>query len=256
VGKNMINNENIWMFHRVRFSNNYISTVYDKRGMVHHFDDIINLIDSALESGKKIGSISQSLQDKNTIHLSFDDGYKEHLLVAEKLKEKYNFPLEAITFSINIRNSFYSEKLCMDMIYQVMDNHLCNIKLSSVNKIKNKIFSNKRYIPLLNNQKIDMENYFLNEDELISLSKLFSIASHCVNHTFLTSLESSEVYYELDESKRFLESKLNITINTICYPEGKSNKEIREIAKNRGYKFGLSISGDIDKYKLGRIIPR
>lgn len=252
----MCKRQNIWMFHRVRFDDKPMATIYDKRGMLHHFDDIIHLIDFALESGKKMGSLAQALEDKNTIHLSFDDGYKEHLLVAEKLKERYNLPLEAITFSINIRNSFYSQKLCMDIIYQMIENGLCDIKFSSINKIKNKIFSNIKYIPLVNNKKINMENYFLNEDELLRLSQLFSIASHCVNHTFLTSLEASEVYYELYESKRFLESKLNITVNTICYPEGKSNKEIREISRKIGYIFGLSISSGIDNYKIGRIIPR
>jgi len=244
------------MFHRVRFQDNNIANIYDKRGMVHHFDDIIKLIDSALSEGKKIGSIKEALKDKNTIHLTFDDGYKEHLLVAQKLKEKYNFPLNYISFSINIRNSFYAKKLCMDTIYQAMENNLCQIKFSSINKIKNKIFSNTKYINVLNSKKINMEDIFLNESELITLSKLFSIASHCVNHTFLSSLDNSEIYYELNESKQFLESTLKITVDTICYPEGKSNKVIRKIAKNSAYTFGLSISSGSDKYKIGRIIPR
>lgn len=252
----MNSHQNIWMFHRVRFDTIDITDIYDKRGMVHHFNDIVNLIDLALSEGKKIGSLTQALKDKNTLHLTFDDGYKEHLMVAKKLKERYGFALNAITFSINVRNSFYTEKLCMDIIYQAKERNLCDIKVSSINKIKSKIFSSQKYISLLNNPKINMDNYFLNQTELLTLSKLFTIASHCVNHTFLTALNEREVYFELNESKEILEYLLNIKIDTICYPEGKSNKYIREIAKEAGYTFGLSISKGDDYYQIGRCIPR
>jgi len=252
------------MFHRVRFENNHIGNIYDQRGMVHEFDDIIGLIDLAIKRGKKFGSIAQTLIDKNTIHLSFDDGYKEHLRVAKRIKEKYNFPFEAITFSINIRNSFYSKKLCMDIIYQWIENkdakpfkELFDMALSNIdiNHIKKIIFTDKNYIHLLNSYGVNLDEYFLNEAELIELSKLFSIGSHSINHSFLTLLSADEVYNELKQSKEFLELKLKIPIDTICYPEGKSNTNIENIAEKIGYKFGLSISGGTNIYKIGRVIP-
>jgi peptidoglycan/xylan/chitin deacetylase (PgdA/CDA1 family) len=263
--KNICNQKNIWMFHRVRFDNHHIGNIYDLRGMVHEFNDIIRLIDLAIKKGKKFGSIAQTFMDKNAIHLSFDDGYKEHLIVAKALKKRYNFPVEAITFSINIRNSFYSKKFCMDIIYQWIENRnstpfqeLFGMELSTIdiNHIKKIIFSDKHYIHRLNSYRVNLDNYFLNESEVIELSKLFSIGSHVINHSFLNSLNRDEVYNELKESKEFLESKLRIPIDTLCYPEGKSDIYIEEIAQRVGYKFGLSISSGTNIYKIGRVIPQ
>ncbi len=253
------------MFHRIRCENNYIPNIYDKRCMVHQFEEIIDLIDLAIKKGNEFGSIAQALEDNNTIHISFDDGYKEHLWVAQALKQRYKFSFDTITFSINIKNSFYDKKLCMDILYEWIETKnfkpfedLFDMKPSDidVNVIKKKIFTDKKYISLLNRYYPKMQKYFLDELEVIELSKLFSIGSHCINHFFLTSLDSDEVYNELNQSKRILESKLQISIDTICYPEGKSSGSIEKIAKSIGYKFGLSISGNKKLYKIKRVIPR
>jgi len=227
--------------------------MYDKRGMLHEYIELIELIDKAIKEGKKFGSINEALEDENTIHLTFDDGYKEHLLVAKKLKKIYNFSSDVITFSINIRNSFYDKKLCMDMMYKYFENKSSNVDFR---RVKNRIFKTKMHIEKLNRHVDTMDEYFLNEVELKTLSQLFNIGSHCVNHCFLTSLDDDEIYYELNKSKCILEESLNIDIKTVCYPEGASSIRIRKMAKEMGYKFGLSISSGEGHYMIGRGIPR
>jgi len=264
LGKNLNQESSFWMFHRVSISNYKISTLYNKSGMVHTFEEIISLIDTAVKEGRRFGSIKQALNNTDIIHLTFDDGYKEHLLVAKKLKEKYGFSPECITFSINVRNSFYFEKFSMDMIYKLIDdnrvdelNKILKIDLTSItdiNDIKNEICDSMEYISALSALDIDISDCFLNDVEVIELSKLFSIASHCINHCYLTTLTEENATSELRKSKEFLEYKLGLPIETICYPDGKNNEHIRVLSKSCGYKYGLSLRGGKSRYQIGRKI--
>lgn len=259
-------NGNIWMFHRVRLKDNYISNIYDKRNMVHNFNDIVCLIDKYFKLGYNFGSINEAINDKKVIHLTFDDGYKEHLVVAKKLKKKYNFSYNCITFSINVRNCFFDDKLSMDIIYELIDNNLLGeldllsdiSNSTSLSSIKKEMFTNttQKTITLLN-KNVDMRDYYLNEEELIELSKLFCIASHCINHRFLTSLSDEDINKELYDSREFLSRVLGVEINTICFPDGKHSEKINKISKKVGYKFGLSISSnfkDSKEYNINRVI--
>lgn len=258
---------NIWMFHRISTKHNTISDIYEQRGLLHTFDELICLMDEYLSKGYTFGSISEALKDNKIIHLTFDDGYKEHLYVAQVLKKRYNLHYDAITFAINIRNSFYDEKLSMDIVYHYIENNnldrLCDIlELKSKNielsDIKTLIFSDNKYIKELN-KNINMEEYYLNKEEVISLSKLFSIGSHCINHSFLTALNDKEMYNELNNSRTFLSSLLKKDIYSICYPDGKHSDYINEVAKKLGYTFGLSIHSNLkinEAFNLNRIIPR
>lgn len=258
---------NIWMFHRISTKYNYIGNIYAQRGMLHTFDELIYLIDKTIAKGYIFGSISDAIINNKVIHLTFDDGYKEHLYIAKELKRRYNLKHSSITFSINIRNSFYNEKLSMDIVYKYIENnelnHLCkilklktnNIELSDIKQI---IFSDNSYIKVLN-KNVNMQDYYLNKEEIVSLSKLFSIASHCVNHSFLTSLNHDNIYNELYNSRTFLSTLLNQDIDTICFPDGKHSDYINQVSKKVGYKFGLSISSkllDLNEYNINRIIPR
>jgi peptidoglycan/xylan/chitin deacetylase (PgdA/CDA1 family) len=264
--KSSNDNGNIWMFHRVRLNDKYISNIYDKRNMVHNFDSIICLIDKYFKLGYSFGSLSQAINNSKIIHLTFDDGYKEHLIVAKKLKKKYNFSYDCITFSINIRNSFYDDKLSMDIIYELIENDLLYILYdllkidnnTSLQDIKKIIFTNPTSeIIIAVNKKVNMKDYYLNKEDLIDLSKLFCIASHCINHSFLTSLSDENIYKELYNSKQFLSKELNIKVNTICFPDGKHSEKINRMSQKIGYKFGLSISSnfkDSKEYNIERSI--
>jgi len=260
-------NTNIWMFHRIKTSTNNISDIYRQRGMVHTMEELFCLIDNAIKKGYLFGSIDEAINNNKTIHLTFDDGYKEHLMVAKELKKRYDFSYKVITFAINIRNSFYENKLCMDMIYQLIDRKksneikkILNIKSNQIElkEVKNIFFSTRQYIEEMN-KYVDMKNYFLNKEEVIELSKLFSIASHCVNHCYLTALSYEDMAQELKVSKVYLSSILNKEIETICYPEGKHSNIINQTSRELGYKFAFLISStnsEPKEFNINRSIPK
>lgn len=254
---------NVWMFHRVRVDGNQISEIYQARGMLHTYGEIAQLMDSALAQGRVFGSIAQALTDKNVIHLTFDDGYQEHLTVAKKLKKQYNLAWECATFAVNVRNVFYPKKLSMDLVYQLIERGqwhalqaIIGEEMTDINAMKSALFGTTNYIDALNLLCAQSPNYFLTEAELLELSTLFSIASHAINHCYLTRLNAAEIEYELQTSKDFLTQKLTLAIPTICYPEGDNNHTIRRIAAQCGYQYGLSIEEGAGNYAIGRTIPR
>lgn len=101
-------------------------------------------------------------------------------------------------------------------------------------------------------------NYLTTEQiqEMVD-SGLVSVQTHTLSHRELTSLSLEEMEKELVESKKYLESTYNISVDTVCYPIGKYNKNVINVAKEN-YKYGLAMTGGVyysNKHNLYEI-PR
>ena len=70
----------------------------------------------------------------------------------------------------------------------------------------------------------------------LASNPLFSIGSHTHTHSRLDEINSQEIRDELCISKSILEDVIGQEINTLCYPEGKFNTRIIEIAQELGYR--------------------
>jgi len=257
------------MFHRVKITNEQkINNWYFQRKMVIEINNIYKLIDNYLSKGYKEGSISECIDNNNNFHLSFDDGFKEHLKVAYLLKERYNFDCNSVSFSINIANSINNDFAGMDLVYSILENNLIeklnqffetDFNTKNIPEIKKYIASLKpEQLKQLSNYFLELheqlENTFLNKTEIIELSKIFKITSHGISHRFLTN-HKKESKKEILQSKTILESIINQNIDTFCYPEGKNNNELQNYCKKAGYKYALSIRHEENnKFCIGRKI--
>ncbi|MFA4930920.1 MAG: polysaccharide deacetylase family protein [Patescibacteria group bacterium] len=67
------------------------------------------------------------------------------------------------------------------------------------------------------------------------------IGSHTVSHPNLTSLSLTQVDQEMQQSKQIIEEKIDYPIISFCYPIGKYNDDIINIAKQY-YLFGRTTS--------------
>lgn len=67
------------------------------------------------------------------------------------------------------------------------------------------------------------------------------IASHSVTHRDLTKISSQDAKFELEYSKKILDSLFNQETVTFVYPYGAVNHHIAELTKSAGYKLGRSI---------------
>lgn len=257
----------IIMVHRIECNDSSIDDLYYQRNLVLKIDDLIEIINIILKSKYSFGTLKQSIATNNHLHLTFDDGYKEHLTAAKKLKKEYGLKKEYCSFAINIGNSLLSDFSGMDLIYNIIQNNsieeLCNYLSINHQKNCNIEFLKEIYIKMniseiesiKNSFKFNKEilkNQFLNKQEVIELSKLFNIISHGISHRDLRYHKNFSKK-EISDSKKHLEKLCNKPIEVFCYPEGKNDEDVWQMCKDSGYKFGLSINhAPNNPYKIGR----
>jgi len=72
-------------------------------------------------------------------------------------------------------------------------------------------------------------------------SGLVTFGSHTLSHPFLECVEDDQKLLEETEgSRRILQEKLGIPVNTFSYPCGRLNARVRECAINAGYKAAVA----------------
>ncbi len=78
---------------------------------------------------------------------------------------------------------------------------------------------------------------YMNQNQLLALNELkqIKISSHTNSHKILSQISDQEVENELKESKDLLENLISKRIDSLCYPEGKFNNRVIEIAATLGY---------------------
>jgi len=155
---------------------------------------------------------------KKQIIITFDDGYKDVLKFALPILKKYNFT--AICFLVS------------NMIG----------KQNSWDSLRHD-FTPK------NLMDTDDINEWINNG--------MYIGSHSHNHYDLTKLKKSELYKDLDFSKKTLEDKFGKKINNFCYPFGKVNKSVYDAVKK---KFKTAVTINRSRYETNKhnllLIPR
>ena len=99
----------------------------------------------------------------------------------------------------------------------------------------------------------------INRQQLLELNQLglIKISSHTHTHRLLHQIDKQSIVRELTESKNILENLLGVNIDAVCYPEGKFNFKIIDIAESVGYrKQYLSIPGFFYEKSGSNIIRR
>jgi peptidoglycan/xylan/chitin deacetylase (PgdA/CDA1 family) len=67
----------------------------------------------------------------------------------------------------------------------------------------------------------------------------------CPQFTYPGGLTVGQADYELKESKKFLQDKLGINIDSVVYPFGNYNPKTMELAKKNGYKFAFTTKASV-----------
>ncbi|MCX7725869.1 MAG: polysaccharide deacetylase family protein [Chitinispirillaceae bacterium] len=110
--------------------------------------------------------------------------------------------------------------------------------------IKATVFCTSGFIGKKSNWDIFSYKVHLNKEEIRNLSKNgIEIGSHTKTHPYLPYLTDSEIFNELNDSKKELEDIIGKEVTSISFPFGGFNKKIWEIAKKVGYKDGAIYRG-------------
>lgn len=74
------------------------------------------------------------------------------------------------------------------------------------------------------------ERDVIGKKDIASLSKNFEIGSHTYSHVYLDKLSITDVEKEILNGKKYIEDITSVEARHFCYPGGKYNKQIQNIA--------------------------
>lgn len=76
----------------------------------------------------------------------------------------------------------------------------------------------------------------------IAASEIMEIGSHCITHPNLVQLSEDEARFELQESRKSLQSMLGKQIDSVSFPYGSATERELTLAQEAGYRFMFSIA--------------
>lgn len=99
---------------------------------------------------------------------------------------------------------------------------------------------------------------YLTKLEILELQNSgFKFQSHAYSHQKLTSFNNSDLKFELEESKKYLEELLSNPIDEICFPIGAFSERVLQACSNAGYeKMYSSIPGNYRDQDFKNVISR
>ena len=156
----------------------------------------------------------------------------------EKIRGRLDRPLNAIaiTFDDGYRNN-------LDFAYPIAKKY----------RIPITIFPNINCTAQKNNAN------FLHWEDIIALHRGgVDFGSHTVSHPHLTTINEAELFREINNSKKILESRINEEVYSFSYPYGEFNYKVKDLVKQNGFSCALTTEYGIndfntDLYELKRI---
>ncbi len=205
--------------------------------------------------------------NKRKVALTFDDGYLDNYTIARNILKNFDAPA---TFFIPCAAIEESGVYWWDFLFNIVHDDQavfhewisttdCFFKrFNEVNpnsslgrytremvRVLNGVSESKR-TTLLDAVKKQFGPYkgkrlLMNWDEIKQLSNDgFEIGSHTVSHIPLTDLSTSVAKREIEQSKYFLEEKIESTISGFCYPRGQFALGHASIAERVGYSYAVT----------------
>lgn len=172
--------------------------------------------------------------------LTFDDGYKDNLIHALPIIEKYNvpaiifittgfingqvYPLERALYN-GLRDFEKYEKCRHDLKFGTYDQRLQKLKELTASDY----FERE-------------DNLFMSWDELKEIAKhpLISLGAHSHTHPNLAKLNPIEQWRELTRPQKILKQYLGFKPDILAYPYGGNSKMTRGLSWLSGYKMALA----------------
>ena len=98
----------------------------------------------------------------------------------------------------------------------------------------------------------------LNRNQILEMKEYINFQTHTIFHPCLPQCSDEESLIEIEQSKRELEQKFNLSINALAYPNGDYSERDIQFAQKTGYFCGLTVGhgfndGKTDLFKLRRL---
>lgn len=207
----------ILMYHRVSVQGEYDQLNVDPE----NFDAQIKWLSEHRDVKplpEVINEIREGKAHKNTVAVTFDDGYLDNLENALPILEKYNVPA-----TIYVTSDFASQKL-----------------------------SHYRYRSEKKRLHLNWQ-----EIHKLSEHRLIHIGSHTVTHPMLSELDDDHVAAEIKDSKSDIERNISVNVADFCYPSGNYTEREKALVESNGYASAVTVkpganNGTSDLFALKR----
>lgn len=206
------------------------------------------------------GLLNDNLPNKFVVY-TFDDGYSDNYHYAYPIFQKYDIPFaiyvatcfpdyHALLWWYGLEDLLLQNNSLQTNSYPFLREVNCRTlyqKEMAFNEIRGYLlgYNTKELLAFFNTFNINLESYVTNMaltwDEIVALSSdtLVTIGAHTLNHLALATLCDDECYFEIVNSKKNIESKINKDVHHFAYPFGKKEHAgLREfeMAKDIGFK--------------------
>ncbi len=237
--------------------------------VVKHYE-VISVFDINI---KKLG--------KPKLLITFDDGYKDFIINALPILERYNLPVVLSVSTDIIEKNIMPwtqyinrvidkcvEKgisfLCKDKRYMVNKSNASEIALFIYKSLLGETIESRdtiiKYMVDSVGGEIDNDQFLSWDDLRECVKRGVFIASHTVSHNNLVLMSEKDVEKELRLSKEIIKDRLGIETQIISYPNGMYNDFVVSKALEYGYKFHLTVEDKDynynDSIEYCYIIPR
>ncbi len=254
----------------------HISDFEKQINWIRKFSKIVSL-DEIVERAKE-----NKKRDYWFAAITFDDGYKDTIELGLPVLEKYSLPVtifvtvgyvkenkllpwweivdHILEYNARVSFNFYGKEYVLNTSSLnsqiVLTNLFKSLPSSKINELKNMLM-NKFHIEV-------NENSFANQKQIMELSNhhFIQIGAHTVLHPVLANCGKNELIYEIEESKKTLESWTGRKIKWFAYPFGGVNDFSRQavsIVKKAGFigafttKVG-AVASNYDPYEINRVV--
>ena len=238
----------VLMFHRVLPEKKITQpNAYSTFGTLisqEYFESVLSFL---IDNGFEFATVSELTRQSSTdrlVALTFDDGYSDNFDFALPSLLKFN---ATATFFPVVNPCKDNTVLPLDIYYQCVD----EMDLSETERAEYISGTTKRKFYWTEPDKqIDMLNLifkalpqknkvsYMSAKQLKELSdKGFEIGSHGMTHSLLIAdyMDEEKALIELQISKQWLESVTGKPVTAYCFPAGRYDAEMIELAKQVGY---------------------
>ncbi|MGQ0793017.1 MAG: polysaccharide deacetylase family protein [Deltaproteobacteria bacterium] len=205
---------------------------------------------------------------KNSIAITFDDGYRDNLTDAYPILKRYSAPATIFlptgyigsgqipiwdklsynfkrtkknSLSISIRGQKRYELNSRPQRLLAMRDTMRDIHQSRTEDEK-RMWIEKIGAILEVEDSEELSGGMLDWDEVKSMMSggVVRFGAHTVSHPDLTKLSADEVLREMAASKAEIEKRLGIEVTTFAYPRGDFNAVVRDLAQRAGFRCACS----------------
>ena len=205
-----------------------------------------------------IGRRLWDLRRKKQVNISFDDGFVDVYEKAFPIFKKYQIP-----FTVYLVGNFPEGEsdLWWIQLEQLMDGDVDSFE----GLMREAYHSDRNMRDFMHGKTASSPDLSLCRELSLSWeqlqemvdSGLCTIGGHSMTHPGLTRIPKDDVYRELSEGKRIIESHLPVQVKHFSYPHSMESVEIQEKLKQAGYEtatlgFGGTIRKGDNPYRLYR----